>query len=92
MYVYNGDTATDEAKIAGLTGSQIPDPIVSSGNQMLFRFASDFSVTERGFKATYLASMSLTILDPGLSCQQLNSNRIGIRSYYTHNKTTRTHV
>ena len=52
--VYDGPTLGSKI-IARLWGVVRPAPLVSSGNQMLVRFVSDYSVQNRGFSATYKA-------------------------------------
>ena len=52
--VYDGPTLGSKI-IKRLWGVVNPAPLLSSGNQMLVRFVSDYSVQNRGFSATYRA-------------------------------------
>lgn len=52
--VYDGPT-TASPRLARLSGGSIPSTILSSGGVMLVRFTSDFSITDQGFEARYVA-------------------------------------
>ena len=52
LEVYNGATKEPRNRVAKLCGSQLPDPITSTGNEMILRFHSDSSVALKGFKLT----------------------------------------
>ena len=49
------DTATGN-QIVTLCGNQLPDDVVSSSNEMTVVFATDSSVTTKGFSISYVAS------------------------------------
>ncbi|KAI8513494.1 hypothetical protein Bbelb_101330 [Branchiostoma belcheri] len=53
VYLYDGNTT--ENQIVRLTGATMPAPVTSTGNTMLVRFTSDYSVTRQGFQASYSA-------------------------------------
>ncbi|XP_078681276.1 uncharacterized protein LOC144916137 [Branchiostoma floridae x Branchiostoma belcheri] len=53
VYLYDGNTT--ENQIVRLTGATMPSPVTSTGNTMLVRFTSDYSVTRQGFQASYTA-------------------------------------
>ena len=52
LEVSNGATRGRTNGVAKLCGSQLPDPITSTGNEMILRFHSDSSVALKGFKLT----------------------------------------
>ena len=56
LEVYNGATKEPRNRVAKLCGSQIPDPIMSTGNEMILRFHSDFSVAFKGFKLQFAST------------------------------------
>ena len=49
------DTATG-IELFTLCGNQLPDDVMSSSNEMTVVFATDSSVTKRGFVTSYVAS------------------------------------
>jgi len=65
LIIYDGSTTNDEI-LATLTGSEIPEPIITTGNEMLIQFVTDDSNTSNG----WLASFSSTVPD---YCQGLTS-------------------
>ncbi len=56
LIIYDGSTTNDEV-LATLSGSDIPDPITTTGNEMLIQFVTDEATTAGG----WLASFSSTI-------------------------------
>ena len=48
VHVYEGDS-TDVDPLASLSGSDVPDPVESTGNTMTIRIVSDGSVNFSGF-------------------------------------------
>ncbi|CAH3105702.1 unnamed protein product, partial [Porites lobata] len=48
--VFNGDTKDRKKRVAKLCGSDLPDPIESSGNTLILKFSSDYSIGYKGFK------------------------------------------
>ena len=56
LEVYNGATKEPRNRVAKLCGSQLPDPITSTGNEMILRFHSDFSVGFKGFKLQFAST------------------------------------
>ena len=53
LEVFSGDSTDVNNRLAKLCGNELPDPIVSTSHELLIRFRSDFSVTNRGFKLQY---------------------------------------
>ena len=56
LEVYNGATKELRNRVAKLCGSELPDPILSTGNEMILRFHSDFSVAYKGFKLQFAST------------------------------------
>lgn len=56
LEVYNGASKEPRNRVAKLCGSQLPDPITSTGNEMILRFHSDFSVAFKGFKLQFAST------------------------------------
>jgi len=52
LIIYDGST-TDDDILATLSGSEIPEAITSTGNQMLIRFITDDSGTSNGWLASF---------------------------------------
>ena len=50
MEVFNGDTKDIKKRVAKLCGSDLPDPIESSGNTLILKFSSDYAIGYKGFK------------------------------------------
>ena len=50
MEVFNGATNDIKKRVAKLCGSDLPDPIESSGNTLILKFSSDSSCGYKGFK------------------------------------------
>ena len=50
MEVFNGATNDIKKRVAKLCGSDLPDPIESSGNTLILKFSSDYSIGYKGFK------------------------------------------
>ena len=50
--VYDGPTAQSN-KLLFTSGTAIPQPITSSGRQILVIFTTDYSVVKSGFNASY---------------------------------------
>ena len=50
MEVFNGDTKDRKKRVAKLCGSDLPDPIESSGNTLILKFSSDYAIGYKGFK------------------------------------------
>ncbi|KAJ8039377.1 Cubilin [Holothuria leucospilota] len=50
--LYDGNS-TNVPLLATFCGSRIPESVLSSGNSLLVKFTSDYSVTSRGFKGTF---------------------------------------
>lgn len=63
LEVYNGATKEPRNRVAKLCGSQLPDPITSTGNEMILRFHSDFSVAFKGFKLQFASTGIMFFLD-----------------------------
>ncbi len=53
LYIYD----EDGNEIAKLDGNSLPEPFVSSGNQLMLHFTSDGSVREQGFKIVFNAGI-----------------------------------
>jgi len=56
LEIYNGVTRESTNLVNKLCGDGVPDPIVSTGSQLLLRFHSDFSVSYKGFKLEFTKS------------------------------------
>lgn len=54
--VFDGPTAQNNSRVGKHCGSNIPDPIISSGNSMVIHMVTDGSVSVEGFDITYIAS------------------------------------
>jgi len=54
--VYDGIAPDPNKLLRQLTGSFIPDPIISTGNSLYVRFTTDRTVEYSGFQATYAVS------------------------------------
>ena len=63
LEVYNGATKELRNRVAKLCGSELPDPILSTGNEMILRFHSDFSVALKGFKLQFVSTGIMFFLD-----------------------------
>ena len=63
LEVSNGATRGRTNGVAKLCGSQLPDPITSTGNEMILRFHSDFSVASKGFKLQFASTGIMFFLD-----------------------------
>ena len=50
LEVFNGDTKDIKKRVAKLCGSELPDPIESSGNTLILTFSSDYAFGYKGFK------------------------------------------
>ncbi|XP_033117677.1 tolloid-like protein 1 isoform X1 [Anneissia japonica] len=50
VLLYDGNSSSGQM-LRRLCGTQIPDPVLASGNNIFVRFFSDGSVTRKGFKA-----------------------------------------
>lgn len=50
LEVFNGDTKDIKKRVAKLCGSDLPDPIESSGNTLILKFSSDYAFGYKGFK------------------------------------------
>ncbi|KAJ8039372.1 Cubilin [Holothuria leucospilota] len=53
--VYDGDS-TNAPLLATFCGSGVPESVISSGNNLLVNFTSDFSVTDSGFEGSFTFS------------------------------------
>jgi cubilin len=64
LEIFDGDNESAPLLVDRLCGSVPPsDAIISSGNSMLVRFVSDFSVSGEGFQAAYRE-----VIGPALGC------------------------
>ncbi|KAJ8387896.1 hypothetical protein AAFF_G00149310 [Aldrovandia affinis] len=52
---FNGGEKDDSRRIGRYCGDQLPDIIVTNGNELLVQFVSDLSVTSDGFMASYIS-------------------------------------
>ena len=50
LEVFNGDTKDIKKRVAKLCGSDLPDPIESSGNTLILNFSSDYAICYKCFK------------------------------------------
>ena len=50
LEVFNGGTKDIKKRVAKLCGSDLPDPIESSGNTLILKFSSDYATGYKGFK------------------------------------------
>ncbi|KAL4631132.1 procollagen C-endopeptidase enhancer 2-like [Arapaima gigas] len=50
---FNGGETDDSRRIGKFCGNEVPQNIVTNGNDLLVQFVSDLSVTSDGFMATY---------------------------------------
>ena len=50
LEVFDGDTIDIKKRVAKLCGSDLPDPIESSGNTLILKFSSDYATGYKGFK------------------------------------------
>ena len=56
LQVFDGPLAIDSARTGKHCGSNIPEPIISTGTNMVLHFVADSSVQVEGFDLTYVAS------------------------------------
>lgn len=80
LYVYDGSN-TLAPLIGSYTGNSVPDPIVSTGGALTFRFASDYATYKSGWEASWTC-----VSDSTLTCQP-NSSITPLNDWYSTNFT-----
>ena len=56
LEIYNGGTNESSSRVAKLCGSDLPEPIESSGKELILRFQSDSSLNIKGFKLRFAST------------------------------------
>ncbi|KAL0221863.1 hypothetical protein RCL1_001717 [Eukaryota sp. TZLM3-RCL] len=65
--VYDGNSL-NAPRVGSFTGSNLPSPVVSSGDSLFVRFRTDGSVTRRGFTASYFTTENAGEWFPEFNC------------------------
>lgn len=74
LTIYDGTNDTAPILLNNYSGTTIPNPVTSSGNNLYIKFISDESVNRLGWEASWSPYVAPSLTYKGISLRKINSN------------------